>query len=101
LEGLSLHLILPARVLPHRGPMNLLVYLGLRRYEHLPSVKQTMADLAAQSESTFLVEWLSEHRVMENFNSQTGSGCDVHNAIPFYHWGSCTALVSLMHAGAV
>jgi hypothetical protein len=38
--------------------MNLLVYLGLRRYEHLPSVKQTMADLAAQSESTFLVEWL-------------------------------------------
>lgn len=81
--------------------MNLLVYLGLRRYDHLPLVEQAMADLAAQSESTFLVEWLSHHRVMENFNSNTGNGCDVHNSIPFYHWGSCTALVALMHAGVL
>jgi hypothetical protein len=81
--------------------MNLLVYLGLRRYDHLGIVKQAMTDLAAQSESTFLVEWLPNHRVMENFNSQTGSGCDVKNAIPFYHWGSCTALVALMQSGDV
>ena len=81
--------------------MNLLVYLGLRRYDHLAIVKQAMADLATQSESTFLVEWLPNHRVMENFNSQTGTGCDVNNAIPFYHWGSCTALVALMQAGDV
>ena len=81
--------------------MNLLVYLGLRRYGHLSLAKQAMADLATQSESTFLVEWLPNHRVMENFNSETGAGCDVHNAIPFYHWGSCTAFVALMHAGSV
>lgn len=38
---------------------------------------------------------------MENFNSETGVGCDVHNAIPFYHWGGLSALIPLMHAGAV
>jgi putative isomerase len=83
------------------GPMNLLIYLGLRRFDHLPSAKQAMADLAAQSEATFLIEWIPNHRVMENFNSVDGVGCDVHNAIPFYHCGSCTALVALMHSGAL
>ena len=60
-----------------------------------------MADLAAQSEATFLVEWVANRRVMENFNSVTGVGCDVSNAIPFYHWGSCTALVALTEAGVL
>ena len=81
--------------------MNLLIYLGLRRYEHLPSAKRAMADLAAQSEATFLVEWVANRRVMENCNSVTGVGGDVSNAIPFYHWGSCTALVALTEAGVL
>jgi hypothetical protein len=81
--------------------MNLLVYLGLHKYEHLPVVKQAMGDLAAQSEATFLVEWVANRRVMKNFNSVTGTGCDVSNAVPFDHWGSCTALVALMEAGAL
>ena len=59
------------------------------------------ANLAAQSEATFLVEWVANRRVMENFNSVTGVGCDVSNAIPFYHWGSCTALVALTEAGVL
>ena len=28
---------------------------------------------------------VQNHRVMENYNSVSGVGCDVHNAIPFYH----------------
>ena len=56
--------------------MNLLIYLGLRRFDHLPSAKQAMADLAAQSEATFLIEWIPNHRVMENFNSVDGVGCE-------------------------
>ena len=81
------------------GPMNMLVFLGLREYAHLPLATRAMADLARQSEATFLVEWVPNHRVMENFNSVNGKGCDVSNAIPFYHWGALNALVSLMEAG--
>ncbi len=60
-----------------------------------------MAALATQSENTFLVEWRANHRVMENFNSNTGVGCDVGNAIPFYHWGALNALIPLMQSGRV
>ncbi len=67
----------------------------------MPSAKEAMAALAAQSEATFLVEWAANRRVMENFNSVTGVGCDVRNAIPFYHWGALNALVALMQAGKV
>ena len=83
------------------GPMNMLVYLGLQKYEHLPAVQTVMRDLARQSEATFLVEWVANHRVMENYNSETGEGCDVNNAIPMYHWGALNALVALMDADIV
>jgi len=83
------------------GPMNWLVYLGLKNYNHLPEVKAVMAAMASQSEATFLVEWVQNHRVMENYNSVTGVGCDVGNAIPFYHWGALMALVPLVETGAV
>lgn len=83
------------------GPTNMLVYLGLREYDHLLIVQQVMKDLAAQSEATFLVEWVANHRVMENFNSVTGAGCDVGDAIPFYHWGALNALIPLMQYGLV
>ena len=78
------------------GPMNLLVYFGLKEYLHLPIARQAMADLAAQSEATFLAEWVGKHRVMENYNSFTGDGCDSGDAVPFYHWGALNALVGLM-----
>jgi putative isomerase len=83
------------------GPMNMLVWLGLRRYKHVAVAARAMEDLAAQSEATFLVEWVPNHRVMENFNSVTGAGCDVTNAIPFYHWGALNALIPLMQKGLV
>ena len=83
------------------GPMNALVYLGLANYAHLPAAKQAMADLAAQSEATFLGEWVANHRVMENYNSNTGQGCDSGDAVPFYHWGALNALVPLLHSGLV
>merc|ERR1712093_717383 len=44
------------------GPMNWLVYLGLREYPHLQSATDVRRLLASQSEATFLVEWLSKHR---------------------------------------
>lgn len=76
--------------------MNLLIYIGLGEYAHIPEVKSVMSDLATQSESTFLLEWTENHRVMENYNSQSGLGCDSGDAVPFYHWGALNALVQLM-----
>merc|ERR1712113_263034 len=78
------------------GPMTFLVYIGLKRYAHLPDVAIAIQVLASQSEATFLVEWVAHHRVMENYNSATGVGCDVGNAIPFYHWGALNALLPLL-----
>lgn len=81
------------------APMNWLIYLGLREYSHLDSAVEARRSLAAQSQATFLVEWRKNHRVMENFNSQSGAGCDVQNASPFYHWGALNALIPLLEAG--
>jgi len=54
---------------------------------------------ALQSEATFLIEWKENGRVMENYNSVAGVGCDVSNAVPFYHWGALLALTPLLDAG--
>lgn len=81
------------------GPMNFLVYLGLKNYPHIKSAAAARMVLSAQSEATFLVEWLKEHRVMENFNSVSGVGCDVDSAVPFYHWGALNALIPLLESG--
>jgi hypothetical protein len=80
--------------------MNFLVYMGLQNYAHLPAAAAARKALASQSEATFLVEWVENHRVMENYNSQTGTGCDVGNAIPFYHWGALNALIPLLEASS-
>jgi len=80
------------------GPMNYLLWLGLQQYSATGSliVNQAAAALAAQSKATFLVEWLKNHHVMENYGALDGTGCETSkNANPFYHWGSLTALVTL------
>ena len=78
------------------GPMNYLLYEGLKKYaDRVEAAGRAVKALARQSEATFLVEWKANRRVMENFNSITGEGCDVGNAIPFYHWGALNALVGL------
>jgi len=81
------------------GPMNLLVYFGLLEYPHLAEVASARRALSAQSEATFLPEWVKHHRVMENYNSVSGEGCDVGSAIPFYHWGALMAFLPLKEAG--
>ena len=78
------------------GPMNFLVFLGLKKYDHLKIVKEASLVLVKQSEATFLKEWVKHRRIMENSNSQTGEGCDVENAISFYHWGALNALMSFL-----
>ncbi|HEX8763938.1 MAG TPA: trehalase family glycosidase [Candidatus Acidoferrum sp.] len=76
------------------GPMNYLVYLGLRNYDQ-PRVRE---ELARKSMELFLGEWNAKGHVHENYNAITGSGDDVSSSDRFYHWGALLALIDYMQA---
>ncbi|HEX6546691.1 MAG TPA: trehalase family glycosidase [Bryobacteraceae bacterium] len=71
------------------GPMNYLVYLGLRNYQR-PEVR---TEFAQKSLDLFLLEWKQNGHVHENYNSITGSGDDVSSSDRFYHWGALLGLI--------
>jgi putative isomerase len=73
------------------GPMNFLVYLGLRNYD-----KAAARDVAAKSYELFLKEWTANRHVHENYNASTGSGDDVTSSDRFYHWGALLGYVEYM-----
>ncbi len=77
------------------APMNLLVYLGLRRYD-LP---QARTDLAEKSRQLLLKEWRAHKHIHENYSGDTGEGCDKPNSDAFYHWGALLGLIALMERG--
>ncbi|MDR3775864.1 MAG: trehalase family glycosidase [Terracidiphilus sp.] len=74
------------------GPMNYLVYLGLRNYDN-PSVR---SEFAYKSYQLFLKEWSEKGHVHENYNAVTGSGDDVSSSDRFYHWGALLGYVEYM-----
>lgn len=71
------------------GPMNYLVYLGLRKYDD----RQVCSQFAQKSYELFLQEWKEKGHVHENYNAITGSGDDVHNSDRFYHWGALLGFI--------
>jgi len=66
------------------GPMNYLVYLGLRNYDD-PATTRAFAE---KSYALFLQEWNQNGHVHENYNATSGSGDDVASSDRFYHWGA-------------
>lgn len=74
------------------GPMNYLVYLGLRNYD-FPQVRR---EFAGKSYALFLKEWKEKGHVHENYNAITGSGDDVSSSDRFYHWGALLGYVEWM-----
>ena len=74
------------------GPMNFLVYLGLRNYDQ-PEARRLLAE---RSLALFEKEWKQNGHVHENYNSITGEGDDVRSSDRFYHWGALLGLVSYM-----
>ncbi|MGD0733111.1 MAG: trehalase family glycosidase [Terracidiphilus sp.] len=66
------------------GPVNYLVYLGLRNYDD-PTVRR---EFAQKSYELFLQEWNENRHVHENYNAITGSGDDVTSSDRYYHWGA-------------
>ena len=74
------------------APMNFLVYLSLRNYD-LPEARQSLAE---KSSALLLKEWREHGHVHENYNGNTGEGCDVGNSDKFYHWGGLLGLIAIM-----
>jgi hypothetical protein len=74
------------------GPMNYLVYLGLRNYDD-PKVSE---EFAQKSFELFEREWKANGHVHENYNANTGVGDDVNSSDRFYHWGALLALIEYL-----
>lgn len=74
------------------GPMNYLVYLGLRNYD-AAAVRKDFAD---RSYALFVKEWSERGHVHENYNAVTGTGDDVTSSDRFYHWGALLGYVEWM-----
>jgi putative isomerase len=77
------------------GPMNFLVYLGMRNY-NLPEAR---ADLVKKSRNLLMKSWKKNGSIFENYNSVTGQGDDVNSADAFYHWGGLLSFLSIMEGG--
>jgi len=77
------------------GPMNFLVYLGMRNYD----LAEARADLIAKSKALLMKTWLTNGTVFENYNAITGEGNDVSNADGFYHWGALLTFMAFLENG--
>jgi putative isomerase len=75
------------------GPMNYLVYLGLRNYDQ-PEVSRQFAE---KSYDLFLQEWKKNGHVHENYNGMTGTGDDVQSSDRFYHWGALLGYIQYLN----
>lgn len=74
------------------GPMNYLVYLGLRNYDDATA----RTEFAEKSYQLFLKEWREQGHVHENYNANLGTGDDVTNSDRFYHWGALLGFVEYL-----
>jgi hypothetical protein len=79
------------------APTNFLAYLALRRHD----LTEGRRVLAEKSRDLLLKEWISRGHVHENYNGDTGEGCDVRNSDKFYHWGGLLSYIALMDCGYV
>ena len=77
------------------GPMNFLVYLGLRNYE-LPDARP---DLVRRSHDLLMKSWRADGAIYENYNAITGRGDDVTSSDAFYHWGALLGVMTLLEQG--
>ncbi len=78
------------------GPMNFLVYLGLRDYD-----KAAAKELANKSYELYMKSWNDDHYVLENINSEKGVSASDNklNSDPYYHWGALMGLMKFMEEG--
>jgi putative isomerase len=77
------------------GPMNFLVYLGLRNYD----LKDARADLVERSARLLMKSWQGDRAIYENYNANTGAGNDVRSSDAYYHWGALLGVIELLEHG--
>ena len=51
--------------------------------------------IAEKSRELICKEWLMHGHVHENYNGDTGEGCDVENSDCFYHWSGLLAYIAI------
>ncbi len=77
------------------GPMNFLVYLGLRKY----NIGHSTQDMVEKSKALLLKTWNLKHDVYENYNATTGKACDVGSSQKSYYWGALLGFISFIENG--
>jgi hypothetical protein len=84
------------------GPMNFLVYLGLRRYDGLQEARRARLDLVEKSKALLLKNWVARGHVLENYNAETGDDAVAPGGMggdSFYYWGGLLGTIALMESG--
>ena len=76
------------------GPLNFLVYLGMRNYD-MPEARK---DLIDRSLALQLQNYDADGGIYENYNAGDGRGWDVGNSDGFYHWGALLSYIGIMEA---
>jgi neutral trehalase len=77
------------------GPMNLLIYWGMRNY----NFPEARADLAERSNTLLMKQWNVNGSICENYNCITGLGDDGGNTDAYYHWGALLSYIYLIERG--
>ena len=77
------------------GPMNFLVYLGLRRYD----LGEARKDMVEKSKYILLKTWDIKRDVYENYNATTGEGFDMGSSQKSYYWGALLGFMSFIENG--
>lgn len=77
------------------APMNFLAYMAIRQY----SCEDAQKDLAEKSVNLILKEWLEKGHVHENYDPDTGEGCNSERSDKFYHWGGLLSFIALYENG--
>ena len=62
-------------------------------------LKDVQKDLADRSVALMMKEWKEQRHIHENYNAETGEGCDVTNSDKFYHWGALLGTIGLIENG--
>ena len=87
------------------GPHQLLLWLSLDAYDHVPAARAARQELVAQGLALGEALWMRfGAQVPENVNSAIGIPEDSEHGIgadPFYGWGALFAFISFMEEGVI
>ena len=79
------------------GPMAMLTYWSLARYDHLPIVRRARKALCKQMTAMMLNQWRRHRHVCENYSPHRNA--EECSGTKFYHWGALSGMTTLIDAG--